>query len=162
MRHMAVANTSKTHVNGLINRTMRLAQVALDRRLAPHGVSFSQCVVLIHLYEVKPAPLNQGMLAQDLNLERSSMSTLVDSLERAGLLKRVADPADGRRWMLALTARGKALEKKIYQTLDAWDDELLGGLSASDRRQFTRSLETVLARARALRYEPGGVNGRVH
>lgn len=159
---MAVADSPRTHVNGLINRTMRLAQVALDRRLASHGVSFSQCVVLIHLYEAKPSPLNQGMLAQDLNLERSSMSTLVDSLERAGLVKRVADPNDGRRWMLALTARGKGLEKRIYQTLDTWDNDLLGDLSAADRRQFTRSLESVLARARALRYAPGEANGRIH
>ena len=61
-------------------------------------------------------------------MTKQSMGYLVDNLERAGYLERVADPQDGRAKILQLTARGRAAEQTaraaILDLQDDWAQEL--------------------------------------
>ncbi len=53
--------------------------------------------------------LTAGELAQALAVHQSSVSVLVERLERRGLVRRTRDPDDRRVVHVALTARGAAL-----------------------------------------------------
>jgi DNA-binding MarR family transcriptional regulator/GNAT superfamily N-acetyltransferase len=73
-------------------------------------------------------------LAADLDLDRGYLSRLLRRFERAGLLQRTASVHDGRRWHLALTARGR----KAFAPLERRSQRQMGQmLSALDplRRQ---------------------------
>ncbi|KRE95270.1 hypothetical protein ASG76_06285 [Nocardioides sp. Soil774] len=68
-------------------------------------------------------PRRVGILAADLGVNQSSASRLVDRLVAQGLVQRMADPADGRASLVALSARGeKALaavhERRLAAVLD--------------------------------------------
>ncbi len=54
-------------------------------------------------------PLALGALARAEGVRPPTMSRLVDGLERAGLARRSADPADARGLRIAATAKGRAL-----------------------------------------------------
>jgi DNA-binding MarR family transcriptional regulator len=139
------------HTSGLIARTTRMMQVAMDRRLARHGISFSQMAVLIRFWEAAPRPVSQAQLTADLAMERSSMSTLLATLERAGLIVGQEDPQDRRRRLLALTPTGRRLERAVAETVDQWEEDLLEGMSATARKQLRGHLEELLLTAARLR-----------
>ena len=63
--------------------------------------------VLVPLYEEDG--LRMGELGRRSGLSKQAMTTLVRSVEEAGLVSRVRDPADGRAYRVSLTARGEAL-----------------------------------------------------
>lgn len=139
------------HVSGLVARTTRMMQVALDRRLARHGISFSQMSVLIRFWEAAPRPVSQAQLTTDLAMERSSMSTLLATLERAGFIVGQEDALDRRRRVLTLTTAGRRLERPVAETVEQWEEDFLAGLSASGRKQLRGFLEELLISAARLR-----------
>ena len=139
------------HISGLIARTTRTMQVALDRRLARHGISFSQMAVLIRFWEAAPRPVSQAQLTSDLGMERSSMSTLLATLERAGLIVGQEDPDDRRRRLLTLTAAGRRLERPVAETVERWEEDFLGGMTGTARKQLRGHLEVLLETAVRLR-----------
>src|SRR5215467_7751175 len=102
-------------ISGLVSRTTRMMQVALDRRLARHGISFSQMAVLIRFWESAPRPVSQAQLTTDL------------TMERAGLIVGQEDPHDRRRRLLLLTAAGRRLERPVAETVEQWEEEFLEG-----------------------------------
>lgn len=70
-------------------------------------------------------------LAARGQMTKQSMGYLVDNLERAGYLERVADPQDGRAKLLQLTAQGREAEQTaraaIIDLQDAWARQLNPG-----------------------------------
>jgi DNA-binding MarR family transcriptional regulator len=83
-------------------------------------------------------------------LEKMQVSRAVQRLEAAGLLERRSDPEDGRGWMLALTAGGRALYRKIVPVVEAREAFLLDALDADERRTLDAALSKILVRARML------------
>jgi DNA-binding MarR family transcriptional regulator len=63
--------------------------------------------VLVPLYEEDD--LRMGELGRRSGLSKQAMTTLVRSVEEAGLVSRVRDAADGRAYRVSLTDRGEAL-----------------------------------------------------
>jgi DNA-binding MarR family transcriptional regulator len=84
-------------------------------------------------------------LARQLELDKSSVTGLVDRAERRGLVERVADPDDGRAVRVRLTKAGRALAARGAEEVG---DELLAattGLSEPQRRQIAALLSRVVA-----------------
>jgi DNA-binding MarR family transcriptional regulator len=67
------------------------------------------------------AGLSIGALAERLLVKQHTAVELVDRLERAGFVRRGADPADGRRVLVSLTAEG---EQRLRTLSSAHLDEL--------------------------------------
>jgi len=72
------------------------------------------------------------------NKDRAAMVRIVDHLERAGLLRRSRDPAERRRHMLTLTARGKTEIKRYMAIAEAYDEGFFGVITKSERSQLAR------------------------
>src|ERR1051326_7513668 len=85
---------------------------AYDRALAPIGLTTRQALILLS------CDLGEGHTAVELaelyGLEVSSITRLVDRLEKKGLMERTPSRQDRRKTILTLTARGKnALERAV-------------------------------------------------
>src|SRR5215831_17852685 len=61
-----------------------------------------------------------GQLARAERVAQPSMTQLVGGLERAGLVLRHSDPADGRRCIVRLTPAGRALIRRARARKIAW------------------------------------------
>src|SRR5262249_36597881 len=60
-----------------------------------------------------PEPLRVGELIRHVLLSQPALSRLVDRLADRGLIRRTADPSDGRGIRLSLTGDGLALQQRI-------------------------------------------------
>lgn len=83
---------------------------------------------------------SQAGLAQELGIDRTVMTYLVDDLERAGLLQRRADPADRRNRRLVATDAGTASWHAAGRRLRSAEEHVLGGLPEADRGTLRRLL----------------------
>lgn len=63
------------------------------------------------LQQVRPEGLRVTELASLAQMTKQSMGALVDYLEEQGYIERVADPSDGRAWLVRLTPRGREVEQ---------------------------------------------------
>jgi DNA-binding MarR family transcriptional regulator len=87
------------------------------RHAAGIGLSNAQIKVLLLLEPSRPQPMRS--LAAGLDYDTSNLSTLVDRLERQGVVERRPDPADRRIKALALTAEGVRLRETFWRNLTA-------------------------------------------
>lgn len=148
---MSAQFSERRHVAGIVSRLTRSMTVALDRRLSDIGLSFAQYLVLVRLWRAKPAPLSQSGLCIDLAIERSSLSILLQSLERAGLVRRQPEQDDRRRLTISLTAKGAALEAPVLEIVDAFEEALLADFTPAGRDELRAALEVLQGRAHLLR-----------
>jgi DNA-binding MarR family transcriptional regulator len=87
------------------------------RMRATVGVTGPQRLVLrlVAHYEL-PSP---GILAEALRVHPSSLTGVLRRLERAGLIRRARDPADGRRAIVSLTTKGQHLNDRQGGTAES-------------------------------------------
>jgi DNA-binding MarR family transcriptional regulator len=125
-----------------------LAQVSflvlgtLGRRASEHGLSVIQTRLLGVLRDRTPS-MNE--LARLLELDKSSVTGLVDRAERRGLVTRVPSTADRRSLRVALTDSGRSLAEHATGGFDGDVEELLSGLSPAQRRTLARLLSRVVS-----------------
>jgi DNA-binding MarR family transcriptional regulator len=124
-------------------------RVAVDRALAPMGLTHAQYVVLSSLYGMERAGQSpsQRELADHTGLEALYVSKLARSLDTDGLIERTRDVADTRTIRLQLTARGREVVEPAVQTVAGLLDQLLGplgGRRGERTKSFVRDLAALL------------------
>ena len=82
-------------------------------------------------------------IAQRLIVTTASVTSLLDTLERRGLVERRADPADRRRLLVAITEDGLALVDQFLPEVVALQTAVMAHLSEPQRRQLVKLLATV-------------------
>ena len=125
-----------------IGETAHALRKAFDRRAVGMGVTRAQWKVLFRVERVPG--LRQIELADLLDIEPITLSRIVDRLEEAGLVERVADPADRRAWRLHVTAKAQPLIGKLHAVADEMIAEAFAGIDPANIA-ITRE---VLARVR--------------
>lgn len=78
--------------------------------------------------------ITPGRLAEHLHLDPGTISAMVKRLEAKQLVKRGADPRDGRRTTLGLTKEGRALDQLTPGTVESVVDRVLADASVAERR----------------------------
>ena len=91
----------------------------------------------------------QQQLSSDMGIDPSAMVTLIDELESAGLAERRRRPRDRRAWEVAITSKGRRRLERARRLATQVEDEVLGGLTAADRRQLVTLLRRALVSAPA-------------
>jgi DNA-binding MarR family transcriptional regulator len=101
--------------------------------------------------------LSAGHLAQVLHLHPSTLTGILDRLERKGLLSRRTDPEDRRRAVLGLTAMGRRLDVDSRGTVESLVMEALAG---QPPRQVQAARDVLAAVASGLDSGPARTAGR--
>lgn len=99
--------------------------------LARHGLSMWGYVALAHL-AIAPAP-TQLALAQDMGYDKNRLVSVLDELEREGLVVREPDPSDRRATIVRLTDAGAQRHASARKEIRAMEEELLQRLSRRER-----------------------------
>lgn len=117
-----------------------LVQGIMRRVAARHDLSVVQMRLLGILRDREPGIL---ALARHLELDKSSVTGLVDRAERRGLVERVADPDDGRAVRVRLTKDGRALAARGAEEVGAGVAAATADLTDPQRRQLSSLLSRI-------------------
>ncbi|HZZ58471.1 MAG TPA: MarR family transcriptional regulator [Opitutaceae bacterium] len=108
----------------------------------PHGLTAAQFNVLNLLALGEPG-MSQRELSDELVVDKSNVTGLVDRMEKAGWLRRTEDPHDRRIYRITLTPAGKKLWAKVNPLYLNAVRQVTSPLSPLQIRQCLESLETL-------------------
>jgi DNA-binding MarR family transcriptional regulator len=124
------------HAVTSLMRVHQLVLGQLDEILRPHGLTFARYEALVLLVFSREGALPLGKMGERLQVHATSVTSLVDRLESAGLVVRRRHPADGRAVLAEITDEGRAAVERATADLVAarfaltsLTDEQLGDLS---------------------------------
>ncbi len=98
-------------VGFMITRLRASLFAAVDREVAPWGISSAQGAILMYIAHGRGN--RAADIARDYSYDTGSMTRMIDRLVRKELLRRVRDPADRRVVRLELTAKGLGLTRRL-------------------------------------------------
>jgi DNA-binding MarR family transcriptional regulator len=121
-------------------------RVAVDRALAPLGLTHAQYVLLASLYGLDRAGQqpSQRELADQTGLEALYVSKLARALDADGLIERTRDPADTRTVRLTLTGHGREVVRPAITKVGKLLDQLLAPLGDERTDVLVRELTLLL------------------
>ncbi|GAA4932321.1 DNA-binding MarR family transcriptional regulator [Actinomycetospora succinea] len=111
----------------LLDKTSESLAARMTTALADLGLTARQYCVLD---KASTGGRTQGQIAEDALLDKTTMVTTLDGLERAGLARRVPSPTDRRARLVETTAEGEALVGRAATVIQGLYDEVLGVLGA--------------------------------
>ncbi|MEU2227985.1 MarR family transcriptional regulator [Streptomyces sp. NPDC018347] len=139
---MAVQGSSDILIDELYETTHRLRQF-VEARLREKGASVARLRALRMLARARE-PLRMRDLSEMAGIAARTATTIVDSLERDGLVERVRHPWDRRAFLLRLTEEGLRRHREAEEIDRLSLAEATAALDADDREQ----LRALLARIR--------------
>jgi DNA-binding MarR family transcriptional regulator len=131
------------HAATSLMRVQQLVIGRLDAILKPHGLSFARYEALVLLVFSSRGELPLGKMGERLQVHPTSITSIVQRLEAAGLVTRRPHPDDGRAVLCAVTDEGRSVVEAATRDLVAADF----ALEALTEEQL-RSLSALLAPVR--------------
>jgi DNA-binding MarR family transcriptional regulator len=125
----------------------RLHRALTAERLNALGLASGEDLVLAELWHEDGLP--QADLARRLALRRSTVTTVLRTMERRGLVRRVPDDRDGRVIRVYPTDRAAALRPAIKDIWRVAEAELLRELDQEDASALRALLRRATGRHRA-------------
>lgn len=129
------------NIGTMLAQVSRLMRRSFDERARGIGVTRPQWAVisLLHLN----AGINQGGLAELLEVEPITLGRMVDRLQDAGFVERRPDPADRRAWRLFLTEKGEGLLDKLRPFAQETYAVALEGIAPDEVEEFMTLLRRI-------------------
>jgi len=118
-----------------------------------HNISPGRFTVLMLLYDKlggEPLPQTPAELAEKAGVTRATITGLVDTLERDGLVTREHDSDDRRMMLVHLTPRGLATLREILPGHFKRMAALMAPLSEHERKTLVRLLDKVAGQASSM------------
>ena len=125
----------------LISDVSRLMRRRFDERAREIGVTRPQWRALTALS--RHEGINQGHLADLLEVEPITLCRMVDRLEDAGHVERRRDPSDRRAWKIFLTDRSRPLLAQLSAIADDLFVTALAGVAAADSTRLIATLDRI-------------------
>jgi len=142
-----VEKTEHLTVGAWTKRCYFAGRALMDATLRPFDLGSTQWYVLWHL--ANQGPSVQRDLARALELERATLSGIVATLVRKGLVRQTSDGDDQRQRRLALTRSGENLWRELPD-LSFIQQAAFAGIDEADLATTMRVLRTATERLQAL------------
>lgn len=128
----------------LLHRAAQVVGAAVQRAMVVHGLEgMRDYIVLVVLCD--GVTRTQLVLGQEVGLDKTTLTTVLDRLERAGLVVRRIDPNNRRARFPEITDAGRALEATLQEERQRVEAELLAGLPADARERLPALLTHLIA-----------------
>jgi len=113
----------------------------LDQHILDSNFSLSEVRVLYEIWHT--AQCTAGRLIESLQLDGGYLSRMLKTFEQNNIVSRKQSPADGRTWLLQLTAKGKRLMQTLDQRSSEQIRQVLDPLPVHQQEEVTSSMRTI-------------------
>ncbi|HWL26398.1 MAG TPA: MarR family transcriptional regulator [Ureibacillus sp.] len=119
--------------------TMRPFDTQLSEILRNHGIQRSEWSVLYSI--IHEPDITAAELAKNLTFEKPNMTRIIKDLMNAGYIEVETSTEDKRRKNLRITPLGKEKYLETRVTIDAFEKEILEGVTEENQLQLLRTLD---------------------
>jgi len=129
----------------LISRIKQAGTRIFDRMLAASGIdefNGAQGRILYVLWQHEDISISS--LSAKTSLANTTLTSMLDRMESAGLIIRKPDPADRRSRLIALTEKARALRQEYEQVSERMNERYYTDFTEEEIKQFEVYLQRVL------------------
>lgn len=132
----------------------------LNRRLkADFDLSVSAATVLA-IIDGAGEPITPGVIAERAIIAAASTTSVLDTLERRGLVERRPHPTDRRKLLIDLTPTGRNTIDHILPGIHRLEEEVMRALTADERRELLGLIAKLQASVSLVAQQPAqGLGG---
>jgi DNA-binding MarR family transcriptional regulator len=127
-----------------IRKIVRSINLESKKIQKEYGVSIPQVLCLNYLHDAPDFQSTQGEVKRFLNLNSSTVSGIINRLEKKGLVARLPRSGDKRLVHIALTSKGDELIASMPSLLHEQLSNNLQTLNASHLKQIEESLDELV------------------
>lgn len=132
----------KECINFLLTTAQHTVFQYLSQQLAPYDITPSQYGVLNCLW------MNGGVclprqIADLLCLETSTVSGILDRMQKKELIDRVINPDNRREILVSITPKGDGLKEPVLKVIDEVNQEVLKDFSSEEVSFIRKSLRQI-------------------
>jgi len=149
------AEMDNDHIAFLIKDVSRLFRRRFDERTRSFGITGPQVRALASI--MRFPGINQGALADQLDVEPITTCRMVDRLEQAGLVERRRDPNDRRAWQLYVTDTAEPVARQLQKIGQSLLNESLDNVDGEAREAAMAALRRIRDNLTAMSDSPQGV-----
>lgn len=138
--------TSKREGGALVSKVHQLSGRAFARILKAHGLDElnpAQGRILYALW--REDQISQAELAARTKLEKSTLTLMLDRLEKQGQIERRPDPSDARRRLVCTTEKNRALHGAYEAASAEMLERFYRNIEETEIGAFERTLKKILA-----------------
>jgi DNA-binding MarR family transcriptional regulator len=129
-----------------IMRAQQILMSRLNHALKPFHLTFPRYEALMILYLSRRGSMPLGKIGERLQVHPTSVTSLIDGLERTGHIRRIAHPTDRRATLAEITRSGRAAAEAATEGLNA-HQFCTGPLGPADLETIAAILVTLRAAA---------------
>lgn len=133
-------------LNSYLGFSFRVVMKKIDRTLSqqldPYGVSIPQSFILYSLLEEDGATLKE--IGNKTLIDSSSMTVLVDKLEKDELVVRKLDSQDRRAIRVFITEKGRDIAEKVSKIGINFNSHLYDLLGEGNQKEFTHGIKNII------------------
>lgn len=118
-------------IGHVLRRAYQTANAHLLKQLKHYDLMPQQFATLVRLREL--GATSQNRLGEAVDMPRANIHTMVERLQRRGLVATVADPSDGRRRVVNLTEQGRTLLEELCPIAEESNRIALTALNSGER-----------------------------
>lgn len=126
--------------------SLRVAMKKIDKNLSQqlevYGVSIPQSFILFSLLEQDGATLKE--VGNKTLIDSSSMTVLVDKLEKDGLVERKLDSQDRRAIRVFITDKGRDIAEKVSKIGVKFNSRLYDLLGEGNQKEFIHGINNIV------------------
>ena len=126
----------------LLHRAAQRMRTATGEQAEQHGIQLRDHLVLSALH--KTPNLTQIELGKALGLDKTTLMSQLDRLERAELIHRHRDPRDRRARIPQITAKGEAVRSNVADASEQVERAALDGFSDEQVALLRRMLFEII------------------
>lgn len=145
---LALQPTLKASINFRLRMAQLLAYKAFEAKTPDHGGAARYLGLLSIICQNPGQP--QHRLAEAVELQRSSLVSILDRLEAAGIVERRAVDRDRRANAVWVTPHGEAVVADLTTQANAVEAQTLEGLTEAEAAQLRDLLDWVISNLRRL------------
>ncbi len=135
----------KTNGGFLITKIKQIQGRVFEKLLSEHGISEfngAQGRILFVLWERDDIPIRE--LSEKTGLAKTTLTSMLDRLEKSGHIVRAFDPADRRTVRIQLTKHARSLREKYDEVSAKMSEIFYGGFGDDEILAFEKALGKVL------------------
>jgi DNA-binding MarR family transcriptional regulator len=133
-----VSASPKPRISYVVGRLDRALSLAVEERVAAHGLTLPQYTALSVL-RMRPG-LSNAQLARRTFVRPQSMMQVISQLEAAGLIERTPDADHGRILRTEITASGREVLAACDKSVTQMEKAMLADLSREERDDLRDAL----------------------
>ena len=135
-----------------IHKATRQISIYFEKRMGDTGLTPQDGHLLSYLRSYAPCPV--GEVVNVFGLRGSTATSVLDRLEKRGLIAREDNPDDRRSYLLELTAEGGRVAEVVQGCVDALEASIARRISAKDEDGF-KAVMSAIGEATAVTIDSG-------